>query len=446
MKILSGNELIEKASGVRGARILAQRMGDTVTQRPLSSGSSRRLLAGGDNSSGEGAPSGARSPVARELASPATLEKLFGVQPRELPTGASSVSPRLIVAPHSAPGTSEDAQATERLASSTRVPTLVVHEPARILAWLKRQRSLRVLCAHDLSAVSDEALRFVRQLSQVGRCDITLVHVHRSVEQVTHPGCVGVGSMRKHDLEMRALLEGKLRERARTLLGDASVATHVSPAPFRRDDFILDVIRETDADLVVAPIHSGAEAGTSLSTTTSRALLCFAGANLILVPPALVSTARPKQVVRRALVVTELTPADARVLAQARALLSPGGTLRVLHVLHPHPVPDTESARNLSFRQQAAAHIRLGESSSQRLRALAQNEANASGIAVESEVVEHRDRTLAIADAAERFEADLVCLALAERPTFLTRLFGSQLRRVLTKAKRSLLIVQPTPA
>jgi nucleotide-binding universal stress UspA family protein len=446
MKILFSNALTENAPGARVAQLLAERVGGTMGRLQLSGERTSRMFSDGNGSRGEETPSGVRELGSGKPELRATAEKNSGALSKDLPAEASTASPQLIVALPSSRGTSEDTHVTERLALSTRVPTLVVHEPARILAWLRGKRALRVLCAHDLTAVADEALRFVRQLSKAGRCEITLAHVHRSVEQLSHPGCAGLGSMRKHDLEMRSLLEGKLRERARILLGDESVGTRVSPAPFRRDDFILDVIRDTDADLVVAPLHPYAGTGASLCTATSRTLLCFADANLILVPPTLVSTAMPKHVVRRVLVVTDLTPSDARVIAQARALLGPGGTLRVLHVLHPHAVPDTEYDRSLSFRQQVAAHLRLVESSSKRLRALAQDEARVSGSAVESELVEHRDRAVAIASAAERFDADIVCLALAERPTLLTRLFGSQIRRILKEAKRSLLIVQPATA
>jgi hypothetical protein len=193
----------------------------------------------------------------------------------------------------------------ERLALTTGVPTLVVHESARILAWLRGTRALRVLCAHDLTTAADDALRVVRELSEIGPCRITLAHVHRSVEELSPPGCVGVGSMRKYDLEMRSLLERKLQERARTLLGYDSVATHVSPAPFRRDDFVLGVIGDTHPDLVVTPIHECAEVGTSLCAATARRMLCFAETNLMIVPAAPISATEPKNAIQRAVAVVK---------------------------------------------------------------------------------------------------------------------------------------------
>ena len=433
MKIIYSGDITESAPGARVAQHLAQRVGATVA----------RLQLAGDRLSHS--PSGAthQSTYDGTPSEDAADTRLTYVATESAPSPAST---RLIVASGPSRGTAEDADAAERLALTTRVPTLVVHEPARILTWLSGKRTLRVLCAHDLTSVADEALRFVRQLMKIGRCEITLAHVHRSVEQMSHPGCRGVGSMRKRDLEMRSLLDGKLQERARTILGDETVATRVSPAPFRRDDFILDAIRDTSPDLVVAPVHPYAEAGASLAAATSRTLLCFAEANLVIVPPTFISAAQPKHVVNRVLVVADLLTTDAGVVAQARALLGPGGTLRVVHVLHPHAVQDTDQERVFSFRQRMASHLRLVDSSSFRLRALARNEAHASGTSVESELVEHRDRALAIAHAAERFDADVVCLAHVKRPTFLERLFGSQLWRILTKAKRSLLIVQHTPA
>jgi len=126
-------------------------------------------------------------------------------------------------------------------------------------------------------------------------------------------------------------------------------------------------------------------------------------------------------------------------VSRAYGVLGPGGMLRLLHVFNPHPVLDDQAPTGPHH---VAAQLRMVEASTKRLRALAQNEAK--GTRVEYEMIEHRDHALAVDDAAERFEADVVCLALSNGPTFLT-LFRSQIPRILAKARRPLLVVQATP-
>ncbi len=361
--------------------------------------------------------------------------------PHSVTTNFSSELTRLFVAPRLAGEALADTDETERLALATHVPTLFVQDPTRILAWLRGSRALRVLCAHDLTTTADNALRFIQQLNRLGRCEVTVAHVHRSVDQVSRSGYTGVGSRREHDLELRRELQHKLEERTRQFLADSKVAPRVSPAPFQRDDFILELIRETDVDVVVTPLHPPGAPSSGRKTTTSRTLLRFATTNLVVVPAMLAPASTPNKAIERVLIVTELTSADCRAVAESGSLLRSGGTLRLLHIMKPPTRRVEEETGGEGARKRERAYARLVEIHRSRLHELGLEIMKAAGPTVETEVVQHRNRAIAIVQASQRFDADVVCLVLGERRAFRTRLFRGEIRSILAKTDRPLLVV-----
>jgi nucleotide-binding universal stress UspA family protein len=432
----------ENADAASIARILADRLGDDAVQLAPS-----LLHAGSGRTGQEEAPARetweSRHRGLNTLL-PTPEARFGGVRHRSGSRPASPACTRLIVMPRDSTGVS--AEAIERFASETQVPTLVVHGSRPLLAWLRGERTLRVLCAHDLTTTADDALRFVKQLRQAGPCEIVLAHVHRTLEERTHAGCTNVGAMRKHDLDVWHALQHELRNRARRVLGEEDIEIRVNPAPLRRDNLILELVDETAADLVVTGLHPHDPATwVGAPATVSRALLRFGLASLVLVPPAVAAapSCAPSRGIRRVLVVTDFTPACEPAIRHGFALLGRGGTLRLAHVIHPDALPDSDYDRNLTAGQQQAAHGRLVETRSNQLRAAALVDGAAPGVHTETEIIEHRDSAIAIAQAAERFDADLVCLALPERPTLFTTLFRSKIRSVLARSNRPLLIVQP---
>ncbi|HEX7679072.1 MAG TPA: universal stress protein, partial [Thermoanaerobaculia bacterium] len=65
----------------------------------------------------------------------------------------------------------------ERLARVATVPMLVVRDAATLRSWLAGSRTLNVIIASDLSAVSDFALRRATLLRDLGPCNVELLHV-----------------------------------------------------------------------------------------------------------------------------------------------------------------------------------------------------------------------------------------------------------------------------
>ena len=78
-----------------------------------------------------------------------------------------------------------------------------------------------------------------------------------------------------------------------------------------------------------------------------------------------------------------------------------------------------------------------------RLRALAPEEAEARGIKTEVEVIDSREIALAICAAAERFNADAICVGSHTRPGFTAKVLGSVSLGVLQGSRRPVLVVWP---
>lgn len=65
----------------------------------------------------------------------------------------------------------------ERIAQRSTVPVLVVRDAASLLAWIADAQELKVSVSVDLTEASRSALRWARDLAQLGRCSLELTHV-----------------------------------------------------------------------------------------------------------------------------------------------------------------------------------------------------------------------------------------------------------------------------
>jgi nucleotide-binding universal stress UspA family protein len=299
-----------------------------------------------------------------------------------------------------------------------------------------------VLCTHDLSPTADDALAFLRQLSGVAACEIVVVHAHRPVQEGMRLG-LGPTSADACEATVGRILRRELEERVQRLLG-GETEIRLYPSDLDPGQAVLGLLDDEKFDLVVAGTHQrhGIDRW-SHPVSLSRALLRSASANVLLVPRARVTRPVPGGGIARVLVATDLSWESNQAVPQGYAMLPRGGTLRLLHVVHPRALPNGEFDHGLSRRASQARHLEVLHESKARLQALALGETDAPGVTTEIEVVEHAQPAVAITQAAERFGADVVCLAPRQRESVASRLFKSQLRAVMAGTNRSLLIVPP---
>ncbi len=425
----------------RIARLLAERLGtETSVLRPAGS----RETAGSPPGAIWPPPPGgwtsdhstreAESPTA--VLVPPTTEGQNETRLADLNAGSG---PRLLVLPPPTPAHWPHLSPSDEAMRQAGTPLLVVQDVGPLEAWLRGEHVLRVVCAHDLTTTADDALRFVKQLCQLSPCEITVVHLLRSQPRSTPAGDTGGDSSEAPLSRSRHNPQVELAGRTARILGGRYAQVQSVNATGGGDSTFLQFATRSRADLIVA----GCEPF-SHPRSSGRSLLRLASTNLALVPAGSLRPSLPPVGLPRVLAVTDLRPADDRAIAHAFSLVARGGTVRLVHVVHPRALPDGAYDHSLGGCEGRVDHTRLVEHSHRRLQQLVPANAEERDIAVEFEVLEHRDPATAIADAAERFAADLVCVAEVERPAFLAGLLSHPLRTLLARSDRPVLILPPT--
>lgn len=451
MRIIVWDDPLEPTTGVAEvARLLAGRLGDSVNlfapaddagrTDGIKSGMGKRSTAtiatelGGETTRAGGALT---VPVAASFSTNAPEEWIN--------TTAAATRVRLVVVPWAEPATSSAwrrESAAERIALNASVPTLVVRDSAPLAAWAGGHRPLRVLVAHDLTKTADDALAFLKQFTELERCEIVVAHVHDPVEEGARLG-LGTLPAGECEIEVRQTLQRNLEDRVHRVIGATPAEIRVCPTTLRRDTAVLDLARQQSFDLVVAGTHQrhGIDR-IGHPGSLSRALLRSAPRNVLLVP--LVRTVSPSPGgVTRVLVATDLSWASNQAVPHGYALLPHGGTLRLLHVVHPRALPDGEFDQGISRHAAHARHMEVLHDCKARLHAIALGGDDAPGVTTEVEVVEHAEPAVAIAQSAERFGADVVCMASHRPDSVFGRLFKTHIQAVMAKSSRTLLIVHP---
>jgi nucleotide-binding universal stress UspA family protein len=121
-------------------------------------------------------------------------------------------------------------------------------------------------------------------------------------------------------------------------------------------------------------------------------------------------------------VATDLSENGGRSIPHAYALLGAGDVVCVLHVLKPGEDRGPILAQ---------------------LRGVVPSEGADRGICTEVEVTEDRDTARGICEAADRFDADVVCIGSHGRSGLLGLAMGSVAHDVIARSNRPVLIVRP---
>lgn len=315
----------------------------------------------------------------------------------------------------------------EQIAQAAPVPTLVVRDASVFERWRDRGPGLSVLVAIDLYATSDPVLKWIRNFRRIGLCTLTVCHVNI----VTPPPGSGAGEMLENPPRVQARLEREVRKKVRDVLGDdPGVNVVVRPTRFRPGARIVALARECGAGLIVIGTHQRRGLSRLFHASLSRAVLHDAETNVACVP--LVAEFDPRDAhlpeYRRVLVATDFSELGNAAVPHACGACAIGGLVRIIHVL---PGPETVGA----------GAVRQRERLEGRLTGLVPAEMGARGQPPEVGVIEHEDPAAAIAAEADRFGADLVCLA-SHGLGGSKAVFGSVTQRVLKVLRRPILVVR----
>jgi nucleotide-binding universal stress UspA family protein len=318
----------------------------------------------------------------------------------------------------------------ERTAENSPVPTLVVRDSAPFQAWARGERPLKIFLGYDFSTTSDTALRWVNTLRKIGPCDIAVGYVSWPPHENWRLGIGGHTWPEDAPLEIQQLLERDLKEKVRDLLGEENVTIRVEAGWGRPDLQLIESAGAEKADLIVVGTHQRHGVNRLFLGSVSRGILHHAPMSVAVVPMPKTSDQEPPRIpeFRRVLVTTDFSDLGNRAIPYAYSALRRGGTVCLLHVVEPK-----KQKGPLKQRNDAGAKLRL----------LIPADAEALGIETRVEIVESREPSQAICQAAERFGADLICMASHGRSGLSKAILGSVAHDVMTCSKRPLLVVRP---
>jgi nucleotide-binding universal stress UspA family protein len=137
----------------------------------------------------------------------------------------------------------------------------------------------------------------------------------------------------------------------------------------------------------------------------------------------------------RVLVPIDFTDSAEQAIAFAYASVRGGGEVRLVHVAAPTHQNGTAARRNGNGYDE-------GQELSARLEALIPKAAASRGITTQKEVVEHHEPAAAICQAADRFDADLICMGSRGRSRFKETIFGSVSQEVMARSERAVLVLR----
>ena len=316
---------------------------------------------------------------------------------------------------------------SEEISEAAPVPTLTVRSAKPFEAWARGERALRVFVAADFSPSSDAALHWVGKLREIGPCEVLLGHVNSPYREEKRLGLCDSQESKENQPAVQAILERDLREKATAIPGLEPFEFLVRASEGKADLQIVNLAIKNQADLLVVGTHQHQSLKRFARGSFSSAILRHAPMSVVCVPKSLESAPAVRPC-RRVLVATDLKPNGAHALAYAYSVVDQDGTVCVAHVCKPSR--STESARHIA-------------ECTDQLRAQIPDAPGVSSVNSEIRVVENAHVVEAICQAAESFNADLVCIGAHTRPGAAARLTGSVALGVLQKCERPVLVVWP---
>ena len=439
MKVVLGTDFSEnaRAAGMTAAA-LASRWDDTLAIAHVLDDSVSRRLPGDVRETLAAFTSDRLHSEATQLGSDGVKVEehlLSGAPEQALANLATQSNARLVVVSSLGhrPGEWLLGSVAERTAEFSPVPTLVVRSAAPFEAWVRGEKPLKVFVAVDFSNASDKALKWVKHLVDAGPCEVVVGYVDWPLGEAARLGITGPFLLSHNPPQVQLILERELSERAGALLGEGVARIRVEPSIGRADLRLIEMAREEQADLIVAGTHQRHGLGRVAHPSISRGLLRNAPMSVACIPAARVETIeRQSAPLHRVLAASDLSEHGSSAIPYAYGAVSPGGIVRLLHVLEPFEASHLLETRSIEVVAEAE----------ERLRAQVPGDAAARGIQTEVAAIEARDVAKTIRQEAERFGAHLVCIGSHGRSGLAKAVLGSVAQSVMAQSQRPVLIVR----
>jgi nucleotide-binding universal stress UspA family protein len=330
-----------------------------------------------------------------------------------------------------------------RTAERAQVPTLVVRDAHPFAAWSTGERPLRILVAYDFSASADAALGWVREMRASGRCDVTIGCVEWPPVGRTQLVISNRNQLAANATDLRTTLKQELKLRATKVLRSSAFKVNVEVNSGPTEVWLMEMARQEKADLVVLGTHGYRGLERLWRSSVSRTVLDRSGISVAVVPAADTGKATLASfAMHRIMVATDFSETANRAILQAFSLATGRGEVFLVHVTHPGALPEGEYQQGPADRRSVAQHSRYLRQCEMKLRGLIPKEADRLGIMTTIEVVEERQVAAAIAKAAERLGADVICAGTHGRTGLSRALLGSVAQDLVRYSKRPLLLIR----
>lgn len=327
----------------------------------------------------------------------------------------------------------------ERIVQALPVSTVAVRSP--LLPTEPSGRRLRIVLGVDFTVSSDAATVWVGGLAGIVPCDVVAVHVSSPAKERERFGGSPPANAGGITAEVAAALERDVATRVRRWIGDVGCRVRVEAGVGGKERRFIEAACAENADLVVVGTHHRRGLERIWCGSFSRAVLLQTPRSVACIP--VVGDARgragPPPEIRRVLAATDLSGIGDATVAYARALLSAGGTVRVVHVMHPRALPSGEYLQGLG---EDSRHEALKQDRLRRLAEFQRPELAEGGITTEVELLESEHIATAICQSARRFGADVICMGL--RGDFGPSMggAGSVVHAVMSQIRRPVLVVR----
>jgi len=315
---------------------------------------------------------------------------------------------------------------SETVAHSANRPVLVIRNPQPWLDWAAGRRRLRAVLGMSQDSPFERAVELTARFRMAGPCDVIASEVYRRREMERNYGLPPPRHQSEPDPQLGLLLARGLRKRISGLRGSGEVRIDLHQAAGLAADHLLQLAERERADVIVLGRRLPADQGRA--ATESDVVLHRSRISTLISPePAQQIASGPPPRIRRLLAATDLSRFGNQSVRHALGLLQ--GEDGELHLFH---VAD------------AQATTLDGETSiSATLRRLVPE---GCPFRVSTEVVFESEPAAAIAAAAERIDADAICVASHARGGVRRLALGSVTDELLRKTRRPVLVVRPVEA
>jgi nucleotide-binding universal stress UspA family protein len=318
----------------------------------------------------------------------------------------------------------------ERTAVRAPVPTLVVRSAVPFEAWARGEAPLKIFAAFDFSGTAETALRWIKDVLAAGPCEVVVGYVDWPMGEAARLGISGELLEEHNPPQVQRILEREVAEKVGALLGEGVARVRVEPSIGHADARLVEMAREEQSHLVVTGTHQRHGLSRVPHPSISRGVLRYASMSVVCIPAARVERIeRQSTLLHRVLAATDLAEHGGSAIPYAYGAVSPGGIVRLLHVLGPSPLMETRSIQTVAMAEE-------------RLRAQVPADATVRGIQTEISVIEESDVAKAIRQEAERFGAHLVCIGSHGRSGLAKAVLGSVAQSLMVQSPRPMLVVR----